>query len=92
MVKNEWLKKGYVDEPISADINLAEEIRKICKEKNAVVLAHYYTDGAVQDVADFVGDSLALARKARSMARTWVKLLSLTRTASSASCPKDWIS
>ena len=64
MVKNEWLKKGYVDEPISADINLAEEIRKICKEKNAVVLAHYYTDGAVQDVADFVGDSLALAQKA----------------------------
>lgn len=62
MVKNEWLKKGYVDEPISADINLAEEIRKICKEKNAVVLAHYYTDGAVQDVADFVGDSLALAQ------------------------------
>lgn len=40
------------------------EIRRICKEKNAVVMAHYYTVGAVQEVADFVGDSLALARKA----------------------------
>jgi len=36
----------------------------LCDEKNAVVMAHYYTDGAVQDVADFIGDSLALAQKA----------------------------
>lgn len=40
------------------------EIRRLCKEKNAVVLAHYYTVGEIQEVADFVGDSLALARKA----------------------------
>ena len=40
------------------------EIRRMCKEKNAVVLAHYYTVGEIQEVADFVGDSLALARKA----------------------------
>lgn len=62
MIKNEWLEKGYIDEPVPSGLNLAHEIRKICKEKNAVVLAHYYTDGAVQDVADFVGDSLALAQ------------------------------
>ena len=43
---------------------LQAEIRRMCKEKNAVVLAHYYTVGEVQEVADFVGDSLALARKA----------------------------
>lgn len=43
---------------------LHEEIRELCKKKNAVILAHYYTEGAIQDVADFVGDSLALARKA----------------------------
>lgn len=43
---------------------LQAEIRRMCREKNAVVLAHYYTVGEVQEVADFVGDSLALARKA----------------------------
>ncbi len=43
---------------------LKAEIRRMCREKNAVVLAHYYTVGEVQEVADFVGDSLALARKA----------------------------
>lgn len=61
-VKNSWKEKGYVDEPVSADLDLSAEIRRMCKEKNAVVLAHYYTEGAVQDVADFVGDSLALAQ------------------------------
>ena len=43
---------------------LKTEIRKMCKEKDAIILAHYYTIGDIQDVADFVGDSLALARKA----------------------------
>lgn len=43
---------------------LKSEIRRMCAEKNAVVLAHYYTVGDIQEVADFVGDSLALARKA----------------------------
>lgn len=62
MIKKEWLEKGFIDEPIPSGIDLFGEIKRICKEKNAVVLAHYYTDGAVQDVADFVGDSLALAQ------------------------------
>ena len=39
-------------------------IRKMCKEKDAIILAHYYTIGDIQEIADFVGDSLALARKA----------------------------
>lgn len=60
--KQSWIEKGYVDEPIPEGIDLCAEIRKMCKEKNAVILAHYYTDGAVQDIADFVGDSLALAQ------------------------------
>jgi quinolinate synthase len=62
MVKKSWKEKGYVDEPVDSSLDLVAEIRKMCKEKNAVVLAHYYTEGAVQDVADFVGDSLALAQ------------------------------
>ena len=64
MVKNDWIKKGYVDEPIDETLDLKAEIRKLCKEKDAIILAHYYTVGEIQDIADFVGDSLALARKA----------------------------
>lgn len=64
MVKQSWIEKGYADEPIPAGTDLAKEIRRMCKEKNAVVLAHFYTPGDIQDVADFVGDSLALAQKA----------------------------
>lgn len=64
MIKKEWLEKGYVDEPIENGLNLRNEIREMCKEKNAVIMAHYYTEGIIQDVADFVGDSLALAQKA----------------------------
>ncbi len=62
MIKDSWQEKGYVDEPIPANIDIKAEIRSMCKEKNAVILAHYYTEGAVQDIADFVGDSLALAQ------------------------------
>lgn len=63
-IKDSWKNKGYIDEPIPEGIDLATAIRQMCKEKNAVILAHYYTEGALQDVADFVGDSLALAQKA----------------------------
>lgn len=63
-VKDSWKAKGYVDEPLPAGLDLKAEIRRLCKEKNAVILAHYYTDGDLQDIADFVGDSLALAQKA----------------------------
>lgn len=64
MVDNIWREKGYACAPIPEGTDLRAEIRRMCREKNAVVMAHYYTDGAVQEVADFVGDSLALAQKA----------------------------
>ena len=64
MLKTEWTKQGFIDEPAAEGTDLKAEIRRMCKEKNAIVLAHYYTTGDIQEVADFVGDSLALARKA----------------------------
>lgn len=63
-IKSSWKKLGYIDEPIPEGIDLKAEIRRLCQEKNAIILAHYYTDGALQDIADFVGDSLALAQQA----------------------------
>ena len=63
-MKESWKNNGFVDEPIPAGIDIKSEIRRMCEEKNAVILAHYYTAGEIQDVADFVGDSLALAQQA----------------------------
>lgn len=45
-------------------MDIKEEIRQMCRDKNAIIMAHYYTDGEIQNIADFVGDSLALAQKA----------------------------
>lgn len=63
-IKESWKAKGYIDEPVPEGIDLKKEIRRLCEEKNAVILSHYYTEGDLQDIADFVGDSLALAQKA----------------------------
>ena len=64
MLKSEWTTKGFADEPVLAKNKeeLVEMIAALKREKNAVILGHYYQCGEIQDIADFVGDSLALAQ------------------------------
>jgi quinolinate synthase len=57
-------EKGFIDETVDPNIKLVEEINRLKKEKNAVILSHYYVDGELQDIADFVGDSLGLSQAA----------------------------
>jgi len=57
-------ENGFIDEPIDPKLNLVEEINRLKKEKNAVILSHFYVEGELQDIADYVGDSLGLAQAA----------------------------
>ena len=56
------ISRGYVDAPIDEKVDIVAEIKRMKEEKNAVILAHYYQESAIQEIADFVGDSLALAQ------------------------------
>jgi quinolinate synthase len=59
-------KNGFLNLPINPSLDLFEEINNLKKEKNAIVLAHYYQEPDIQDIADYIGDSLGLAQKAEN--------------------------
>jgi quinolinate synthase len=57
-------EKGFLNIPVSPELDLFFEIERLKREKNAIVLAHYYQEADIQDVADYIGDSLGLAQQA----------------------------
>lgn len=58
------LEKGYLEKKIDPSLDLFKEISHLKKSKNAIILAHYYQDADIQDIADYIGDSLGLAQQA----------------------------
>ena len=73
MNKEEWLKKGYVTEPVDKTLDLKTEIDKLRKEKNALILGHYYQSGEIHNLL------LALFLQSHAFSQSLQHLIHLDR-------------
>jgi len=84
-------EKGFVDIKIDNKLNISDEIDKLRKSKNAVILAHYYQNSEIQDIADFVGDSLALSQQAEKINADIIVFAGVNFMAETAKVFKCWL-